>query len=281
MSLSHAQRLAEGHGARLEAQEGEAREALWAGAGSAAAGPTGRLYVTLEATKTLFLDGWHETRVGAVYGGEPDETGIDVAGETTDVSGVQEEPARFGERLYQEAQRQGVAQAREVVVVADGALWIWNVAAEHFPERAEVLDFYHAAERLHAVGNTVYGEGRPAARRWAEVNKARLLAGQVAAVLRSWRALRPRHGEGREAVRRALHYFHTNRHRMRYADYRARGYHIGSGVVEAGCQCVLATRCQRSGRRGSRAGAPHLLSLRSLLLHGRWDQYRQPLKAAA
>jgi len=137
------------------------------------------------------------------------------------------------------------------------------------------------AHRLHTVGRAVYGEGTKAARQWAERNVGRLSAGDWKALLCSLKALRPRTAEGRDAVRLAIGYFATNRQRMDYPAYRARGLHIGSGVVEAACKCVVATRCKRTGMRWSQPGAQAILTLRTLLLNERWDEYWQPLKAAA
>jgi len=282
VSLSHLQRLAERHGGRIEAQGEAEREALFGQRLSYL--PTerpNRLYVALDGTQTPFRDGWHETRVGAVYVGEPNAEGQDEAGRTTYVTGVRESVAPFGQRLYQEAERRGLRRAKQVAVVGDGAPWIWNLAAEHFPQRVEILDFYHAAERLHGVGHAVYGEGTEAAKRWAEANRQHLLAGRTKEVLRSLRRLRPPRAEGREAVRRAIGYFRTNRRRMRYDKLRARGYHIGSGVVEAGCKHVVGSRCKRAGMHWTTAGAQSILSLRCALLNDRWEDYWQPLKSAA
>jgi hypothetical protein len=282
VSLSHLQRLAERHGGRVEAQEQGEREALFGQRLSyLSAERPNRLYVTLDGTQTPFQDGWHETRVGAVYVGEPNAEGQDEAGRTTYVTGVRESVAAFGQRLYQEAERRGLRHAKEVVVVADGAPWIWNLVAEHLPQRVEILDFYHAAERLHSVGHAVYGEGTEASKRWAATNRQHLLAGRVDRLLRSLRRLRPKRAEGREVVRRAIHYFSANRRRMRYDQLRARGYHIGSGVVEAGCKHVVGSRCKRAGMHWSTFGAQSILSLRCHLLNDRWDDYWQPLKSAA
>jgi len=189
VSVSHLQHLSEGHGARIEAEERGEREALFERRLEyLPEDRSARLYVTLDATKTPFRDGWHETRIGAIYPGEADERGQDEAGRTTYVTGVQESVSAFGKRLYQEAERRGCQHAEETVIVADGAPWIWNLAAEHFPDRVEILDFYHAAERLHSVANVVYGEQSAQAQRFANANKKRLLEGRVDDVLRSLRA---------------------------------------------------------------------------------------------
>ena len=280
--VSQAERLTQAHGQHLEAQQQQEGEQLFAGTLEPVPEQREhRLYVTLDATKTRFRDDWHETRVGAIYDAQPDDQGRDEPQRTTTVACAWQDLETFGQRLYQEAARRGVGHAREVVVVADGAPWIWNQAAEHFPHATPILDFYHASERLHHVGRAVYGDGTKAARQWAERNVIRLSAGDWKALLCSLKALRPRTVEGREAVRLAVGYFATNRQRMDYPAYRARGLHIGSGVVEAACKAVVATRCKRTGMRWSQPGAQAVLSLRTLLLNERWDEYWQPLKAAA
>ena len=82
-------------------------------------------------------------------------------------------------------------------------------------------------------------------------------------------------------MRLAIGYFETNRQRMDYPTYRKKGMHIGSGVVEAACKCVVGTRCKRSGMRWTNTGLQAILNTRCLLLNERWDDYWRPLKAAA
>ena len=144
-----------------------------------------------------------------------------------------------------------------------------------------ILDFYHASERLHDLSRALYGEGSAASKAWAERSVARLRAGDWKGLLCSLKALRPKTRDGAEATRLAIGYFKTNRCRMDYPAYRRRGLHIGSGVVEAACKNVVGTRCKRPGMRWTPTGAQTTLALRTQLLNERWDQYWQPLKAAA
>jgi hypothetical protein len=280
--VSQAEELTQAHGQRLLAQQQHDCEQLFAGTLEPVPEQRDhRLYVTLDATRTRFRDDWHETRVGAIYDAVSGDDGLDQPQRTTTVACAWQDLNRFGQHLYQEAARRGLDHAREVVVVADGAPWIWNQAAEHFPQATQILDFYHASERLHTVGRAVYGDGTKRARAWAEHNVGRLSAGGWKGLLCSLKALRPHTVEGREAVRTATGYFQTNRPRMNYPAYRARGLHIGSGVVEAACKAVVATRCKRAGMRWSQPGAQAVLSRRTQLLNERWDEYWQPLKVVA
>ena len=280
--ISQAERLSQAHGQRLLEQHQHRCGQLFAGELEYLPQQRAhRLYITLDATKTRFCDDWHETKVGAIYDATPGPDGIDEPQRTSYLALVQPELEAFGQALYQEAARRGVEHAREVIVVADGAPWIWNQAAEHFPDATQILDFYHASQRLHTVAKAVYGEGRKATRQWAEANVARLSAGHWKSLLCSLKALRPASKDGQEAVRLALGYFAANRQRMDYKSYRARGLQIGSGVVEAACKCVVATRCKRTGMRWTKPGAQAILTLRSLLLNERWDEYWKPLKNTA
>jgi hypothetical protein len=281
VSNSHAQEITSRHGQELERRAEVEREALFADELSVLpAGRPKRLYVTLDGLKMPFTDDWHETKIGAVYDVKVGEDGIDEPRRVSYTSGAWEGPERFGRRLYQEAVHRGIQSAQERVAIADGAEWIWNLVDEHFPGAVQILDFYHAAERLHEVGRAVYGEGTGKAREWAEANRERLWEGRLTDVFRSLRNLKPTTEAGREAVRTAIGYYQENRERMDYPTYRARGYHVGSGVVEAACKTVAAARCKRSGMRWSKDGAQSVLALRSQRLNRRWDAYWQPLKAA-
>jgi hypothetical protein len=279
---SHAQHLCQHHGLRL-LQEREAEcEALFAGTQEYLPEQRDhRLYITLDATKTRFRDDWHETRVGAVYDAKPGQDRMDEPDRTTYVTRVAPGVAGFGQALYQEAARRGLDHAKETVVIADGAPWIWNLAAEHFPQATQILDFYHASERLHSVARAVYGEGSQEAKAWADRSVERLSAGDWKGLLCSLKGLRPKTRDGTEAVRLAIGYFETNRQRMNYPAYRAKSMHIGSGVVEAACKHVVGARCKRAGMRWTQTGAQTTLALRTQLLNDRWDDYWQPLKAAA
>ena len=281
VSSSHAQQISGRHGGELEQRAEVERAALFAGELEVLPdGRPDRLYMAVDGLKMPFRDDWHETKLGAVYDVRAGADGLDEPRRVSYACGAWEGPEAFGRRLYQEAAHRGVEGAPEQVAIGDGAPWIWNLVAEHFPRAVQILDFYHATERLHQVARAVYGEGTDRARAWAEANADRLWTGRLSDVLRSLRGLRPGTAAGREAVRMAIGYYQDNRDRMDYPRYRARGHHVGSGVVEAACKTVAAARCKRSGMRWSKQGAQAVLALRSQRLNGRWDSYWQPLKAA-
>src|SRR5467141_2566561 len=93
---------------------------------------------------------WHEVKVGVLYLQEQAGRTAGDRGVITDKVVVcwQGEPTELGRRLHAEALRRGLGRAEQILVVGDGAAWIWNVAQDRWAEAEEVLDFYHASEHL-------------------------------------------------------------------------------------------------------------------------------------
>jgi hypothetical protein len=158
----------------------------------------------------------------------------------------------FAWLLYQLAVDGGLEQAKQVVVLGDGAPWIWNLAAEHFPEAVQILDLYHAKEHVWDVAHAVFGRSTTGGTAWATHACSLLEQGQSEALVSAISALPPippEPGQARSIPERAVDYFTTNAHRMRYPLFRAQGMHIGSGIAEAACKTIVSTRAKRSGMR--------------------------------
>lgn len=232
--------------------------------------------VALDAARLRLDGGWHEAKAG-VIGWMP-------AAETRHLREVSYlsvvgSLAATGERLQLAARQRGLDPARDpVVCLADGAPGIWVQLAQHFPQRIEVLDWWHAVEHLWAAGNGVFGEGTAKAARWVAARSDRLWDGRVDLVRRALRqAAKEPHGEAAAAE---LAYFETNADRMDYAQFRAAGYPIASGAVESACKRVIGARTKQAGMQWTTAGAQGVLSLRAELLSERWDE-TWPLTRAA
>lgn len=176
-------------------------------------------------------------------------------------------------RLWARLQELGWAGPQTlIVVVGDGAHWIWNRAAEMFPRRCEILDFWHAVERAWEVARLHFGEGSSQGARWAHRLARDLRAGQVKAVLARLRTLRPKSAEARKKLEDLIDYYTDNQARMRYDEYLRLGYGIGSGAVESAHKQVVHARLRQAGMRWSEVGAQRLLALRLRLLNGEWDE---------
>lgn len=180
----------------------------------------------------------------------------------------------FTNHYWAEACRRGLEKAKTVVCVNDGALWIWAMVFLCFARRIEILDWWHAVQRLWSVANSSMQPEAAAA--WVEEQKASLAQGQLRDLLGQIRRIYPRRQPLPEAVRQAVGYLFRNRRRMDYAAYRQQGLPIGSGAVESACKTVVQARMKQAGMRWSRHGAQSMLALRCLLLSNRWHEFPSP-----
>jgi Early Protein (E6) len=175
-------------------------------------------------------------------------------------------------QLWAEAVRRGLLQANLVLVVADGAAWIWNLVGERFKGAKEVLDFYHAAEHLWAVANKVFGAGTSEAKQWAQPLITQLKEGKGAEVIQTLQEVlqkivdRP---EDHKTVEVERNYFLTHQARLDYKALSEAGYPIGSGAMESTCR-QYQCRLKRTGQFWSTTGDEALIGLETLWRNQRW-----------
>jgi hypothetical protein len=175
------------------------------------------------------------------------------------------------EQLHAEARRRGLGQAAGALVIADGAVWIWRLADDRFPEARQRLDFYHAVQHLAAVGRAVCGEDRAKLNAWLQPLVRQLKNDSAVKVVRQLEdilAALPA-GPTAAAVRTEVNYFRSHEKRMDYRAARRRGEPLGSGAVEATCR-QYQCRFKRPGQFWSRTGDEALLALETLWRNGRW-----------
>ena len=208
----------------------------------------GRLYIGIDAAKAHIGGSWHDVKVATLYEAKADSEGRDHP-LNTEYCAAQEVSERFGWRTYSQARSRGLERFRELVVIGDGADFIWNQAATHFPTATEVVDFWHASEHIFSLSRTQYGEGSVQGRRWANERVRSLKEEGPVPLLRALKRRKPASDAAKEAVRLERGYFSKNRKRMNYPTYRDRGMMIGSGPVEAGCKTVVCNRMKQAGMR--------------------------------
>lgn len=167
-----------------------------------------------------------------------------------------------------------------VVIVGDGAEWIWN-RASMFTNRCEILDFWHAVEKAWEFARLHFGEGSARADRFISKLVADLRAGKVTQVTARLRELKTANEDVQNALDALVKYYADNAGRMRYAEYVRKGYGIGSGAVESAHKQVVHARLRQAGMRWSEAGARRLLALRVLLLNHSWKQLDRMVMARA
>ena len=171
----------------------------------------------------------------------------------------------------QEAIRRRIAAALVLVLLGDGAAWIWEQGKLCFPLAIQILDLYHALEHLAALTRLLEPEAEAPLlwRLWRE----ELLVDRVEEVIRQARH-RANHlvGEAALLANKEIGYFERNHSRMLYGTYRAKGLFYGSGVVEAGCKTLIGQRCKQAGMFWSQPGAENVLALRRSLYGNQFDQ---------
>lgn len=228
------------------------------------------------ATPGLERVAWREIKGAVIYR-------LEQAGQTAGGRGViaqkqvvawQGEPVEFGRRVQAEAARRGLASAREVFVVADGGVWIWNVQKDRFSQAKGMLDFYHASEHLWAVARSLYPGDETAARTWVEPLLSQLKHGAEAGVLQklddlpAWCAAQNRATP--PEVERERAYFQKHREHLHYQAMAAQGCPNGSGAMESFCS-QLQGRFKRCGQFWSPPGMADLLALDVARRNLDWD----------
>jgi len=214
-------------------------------------------------------------------------------------------PGEFGKKLYALMVSLGLAEMARIVVLADGASWIWNQVGIYFPDAIQVLDWFHVTEHLHEVAALCFPEQEAQeqatatagsiiaaeqavtdaadvrrsaepltkAKEWEKKMEGVMLTTGVEEVIREVKALPKISKDALNCIRRTANYLLKNAHRMNYREYRARGWMIGSGIVESAVKRVVAARMKGTGMRWTEAGARAMGALRAALLSdGRWDR---------
>jgi len=182
----------------------------------------------------------------------------------------------FGPLLYALAVQSGLSRAKQIVVLGDGAPWIWKLVAEHFPGAVQIVDLYHAQQPVWDVAHVVFGPSSQEACIWDKEACTLLVHGQIeelVAAIGKLPTIPPAADEGRSVPDKALDYFATNAQRMRYPAFRAQGMHVGSGIAEAACKTVVETRAKRAGMRWTPEGLDALLPLRTAKLNHTYDEF--------
>lgn len=229
----------------------------------------------------LIGEGWKETKITTISAVEPvvdEETG-EVAVQLTRHSyraGLWEAPV-FANHLWVESCRRGLEKAQHLISVNDGAAWIWAVVFLCFARCTQILDWWHAVQRLWAIAHVAFVEDATAAA-WVDTQKRLLAQSQLRQVIHNVRLLFPRTQSLPEPVRKAVAYYCHNRWRMVYRQFRAAGCPIGSGTVESACKLVVQQRMKQPGMRWRRNNADAMLALRSALFSDRWHLLQDALK---
>lgn len=180
---------------------------------------------------------------------------------------------------YLEGCRRGLPNCAKASAVNDAAAWIQRITETNFPHVTQIVDWFHAAERLWAVGKACFPDEEKG-KAWVQARLDDLWAGQVDAVLEALASLNLASADDDE-LREMPGYFQRQQARMAYHQYRVAGFPIGSGTVESGVNIVVHHRLKRQGRGWKRDNAQGMLAALSELHSGRFNWSWQRTQAIA
>lgn len=227
-----------------------------------------------------------ECKLGCVF----TQTTVDKEGwpirdpDSTTYVGAIETAEEFGFRLYTEAWVRGWEWATIKVVIGDGAIWIWNLADQHFPGAIQIVDLYHARQHLWKIAAWLHSNDPVAKKLWITLMKDLLDKGEIEQLVARLREIAAEQlltqPKLTQEILTEAEYFATNASRMRYPEFRAQGLFVGSGVIEAGCRAVIGSRLKQSGMFWTVRGANDIIALRCCRLNGRFEDYWEENRAA-
>ncbi|MEM6349114.1 MAG: UPF0236 family protein [Bacteroidota bacterium] len=165
------------------------------------------------------------------------------------------------------------------VIIGDGAKWIWKWADDNYPGAKQILDFYHAKEKLVLFGRHQW-KCDQVRRNWVKEQSDSLLNNELEKVLSQVKSIRASNPEAKRAKEKLLTYYVEHDDRMQYKTYREQGLMIGSGPIEAAHRSVIQQRMKLSGQKWSIKGAQAMANLRCYKCSGAWNIIENIVEAA-
>lgn len=220
-------------------------------------------------------EGWRELKVGAVFDVEkrlernPQTHQLDemAHGVNVNYTAVLGSKDAFKPALWALVVQHELPTARNRSVVADGALWIWDVAEDVCPDGTQVVDWFHAVEHLSEAAHALYPNEADAQqrKRWLKTYKDHLYMGRIHKLIAAF------HQRKRPDL---AGYFERHQRRMQYLEFRENGLPIGSGTVESGVKQYKQRLCG-TGMRWNSHNAQRMLVIRSASLSDTFDDLWQ------
>jgi len=225
-----------------------------------------RIYGSMDGFKIHVDDDWHEMKAGCWWTTRRLASG-ELQAENITYYVDYLAAAEFSDLVWTKGFQRLADQAHEVIFVADGAEWIWNIVRQHFPNAVQILDWYHAFSYVQSVAQAAFADDTDRIR-WLDQQHHHLQHGRRSLV---FRACRQYASTAPEVINKALTFFANQRSRMHYGRFRAAGYQIGSGTMESGCKQLGVGRLKITGAQWHSNGAQCIAKVRATYLSNNWD----------
>ena len=171
--------------------------------------------------------------------------------------------------VFDAAVRNGYGSLKETVIIADGAVWIRNMCEELFPDAVQILDLYHLRENIYSYAKHLHNHDSAKYTAWSEDIISKLEANRIDEVLH----ILPDKTNLPFGVVNLKNYINSNRDRINYVNYKAKGYFVGSGAIESANKLIVQRRLKQAGMRWSVWGAQSVLTLRAKVESSLWDDW--------
>jgi hypothetical protein len=168
---------------------------------------------------------------------------------------------------------------KNLVAVADGAPWIWDFFETTYPDAVQILDFFHAAERLSQFAVAQFPDKNERSQ-WIDAQKKQLLDDKVENVIKTIKELSCK-TQTIDIQNKTVTYLDNNKKRMLYKTYSDKGYLIGSGAIESAHRHVIQQRMKLAGQRWTIDGVQQIANLRVTYKNGDYDNIRKIINLAA
>ena len=232
-------------------------------------------------------DVYREMKVGAVFEAERGQNVLSWPQRCGSIRAIRSEPALrrstlgqggFGPLLYALAVQSGLSRAKQIVVLGDGAPWIWKLVTEHFPGAVQIVDLYHAKPHVWEVAHAVFGPSSQEACIWAKTACTLLVHGQIEELLAALGQLPKSPQPQMKAVVRQKKRWTTSPplpSACAIPLFVRKRMYVGSGEASAACKTVVDTRAKRTGMRWTPDGLDAVLPLRTAKLNHTYDEFWQ------
>jgi hypothetical protein len=186
----------------------------------------------------------------------------------------------FGKYLFEAAVRHDCFAYEKIVIISDGAAWIRVLCLKLFPDAVQILDFYHLKENLYTFGKYNFGNDEKQYVPWVEGLLWKLQNGHVKEAIGELGCFAGKiYPLG---ILNPFTYVMNNKEKVNYAEYREKGYTIGSGAIESGIKTVVQKRCKQAGMQWNLPTLQTMVTLRSKAESRRWAQdVQEPFLQAA
>ena len=237
-----------------------------------------RLYGAIDATKVHTRGDdehpWRDLKVGAWFEarGQPPKMPDDqwrIRAENIHYYADICPASEFGSLFWATGVQQHAQLARELVILGDGAEWIWNLVDQHFPHARQILDWFHATEYLTPVAKAAFSTEADQ-KAWTEQMKQALWDGRLDETIAACQQF-IRKEDSSDPAFVAARYYEKNRFRMDYPTYRRQGYQIGSGTIESAAKQIGLLRMKVAGAIWNEDSARLVAKARAAFLSNEWD----------